>query len=159
MLNNNYQICLCGARGAGKTTYINRLLTGEFEPKYAPTQGTLLRQIIFHTNYGPVSFWVSDMGRERFSGLDELGLAQSDAAIIMYGVDGEMSSRAALRYQKLARRAGVEHVLLVANNTSVPQGDGGPAVRISVRTGDNLQEPFLRLARSLTGKEDLVFTE
>ncbi len=51
---------MVGDGGVGKTTFVKRHLTGEFEKKYIATLGVEVHPMIFHTNHGPVKFNVWD---------------------------------------------------------------------------------------------------
>lgn len=56
--------------GTGKTTFVKRHLTGEFEKKYIATLGVEVHPIRFHTNYGEICFNTWDTaGQEKFGGL------------------------------------------------------------------------------------------
>lgn len=69
--NNQYKQCLLvGDGGTGKTTFVKRHLTGEFEKKYVATLGVEVHPLLFHTNRGPIKFNVWDTaGQEKFGGL------------------------------------------------------------------------------------------
>ena len=55
---------------AGKTTFVKRHLTGEFEKKYVATLGVEVHPLVFHTNRGAIRFNVWDTaGQEKFGGL------------------------------------------------------------------------------------------
>ena len=43
-----------GDGGTGKTTFVKRHLTGEFEKKYVATLGVEVHPIVFHTNRGQI---------------------------------------------------------------------------------------------------------
>lgn len=61
---------LVGDGGTGKTTFVKRHLTGEFEKKYVATLGVEVHPLVFHTNRGPIKFNVWDTaGQEKFGGL------------------------------------------------------------------------------------------
>src|SRR5690242_13727525 len=82
---------LVGDGGTGKTTFVKRHLTGEFEKKYigeflrlllldcphpitrpcvSATLGVEVHPIVFHTSRGPIRFNVWDTaGQEKFGGL------------------------------------------------------------------------------------------
>ena len=83
---------LVGDGGTGKTTFVKRHLTGEFEKKYIGTNKLLIQNLemifivefafviatlgvevhplVFHTNRGPIRFNVWDTaGQEKFGGL------------------------------------------------------------------------------------------
>ena len=44
------QLVLVGDGGVGKTTFVKRHLTGEFEKKYVATLGVEVHPLEFHTN-------------------------------------------------------------------------------------------------------------
>ena len=62
-----FKMILVGDGGVGKTTFVKRHLTGEFEKKYVATLGVEVRPLDFHTNLGKIRFNVWDTaGQERF---------------------------------------------------------------------------------------------
>ena len=64
-----FKLILVGDGGVGKTTFVKRHLTGEFEKKYVATLGVEVHPLIFHTNRGPIKFNVWDTaGQEVSSG-------------------------------------------------------------------------------------------
>ena len=64
------QLILVGDGGVGKTTFVKRHLTGEFEKKYVATLGVEVRCLDFHTNRGVLKFNCWDTaGQEKFGGL------------------------------------------------------------------------------------------
>ena len=66
----SYKVCLIGDGGVGKTTWVKRHLTGDFEQKYVATLGVEDHAIDFQTNYGLIRFNVWDCaGQENFGGL------------------------------------------------------------------------------------------
>lgn len=53
----------------GKTTFVKRHLTGEFEKKYEATVGVNVHPLSFYTNFGHIIFNVWDTaGQEKFGG-------------------------------------------------------------------------------------------
>ena len=61
---------LVGDGGVGKTTFVKRHLTGEFERKYIATLGVEVHPMTFYTNHGNVKFNVWDTaGQEKLGGL------------------------------------------------------------------------------------------
>ena len=51
-----FKCVLVGEGGVGKTTFVKRHITGEFEKKYIATQGVEVTNITFNTNHGPIRF-------------------------------------------------------------------------------------------------------
>ena len=65
-----FKLVLVGDGGVGKTTFVKRHLTGEFEKKYVATLGVEVHPLEFHTNHGRIKFNVWDTaGQEKFGGL------------------------------------------------------------------------------------------
>ena len=55
-----FKLVLVGDGGVGKTTFVKRHLTGEFEKKYIATLGVEVHPMTFHTTKGPIKFNVWD---------------------------------------------------------------------------------------------------
>lgn len=55
-----FKILLVGDGGTGKTTFVKRHLTGEFEKKYIATIGVEVHPLTFSTNRGPICLNVWD---------------------------------------------------------------------------------------------------
>jgi len=65
-----FKCVLVGDGGTGKTTFVKRHLTGEFEKKYVATLGVEVHPLVFNTNRGSIRFNVWDTaGQEKFGGL------------------------------------------------------------------------------------------
>ncbi|KAG5522205.1 hypothetical protein RHGRI_034400 [Rhododendron griersonianum] len=66
----SFKLVIVGDGGTGKTTFVKRHLTGEFEKKYEPTIGVEVHPLDFFTNYGKIRFYCWDTaGQEKFGGL------------------------------------------------------------------------------------------
>ncbi|KAA6386284.1 MAG: putative GTP-binding nuclear protein RAN, partial [Streblomastix strix] len=51
-----FKLVLVGDGGVGKTTFVLRHRTGEFEKRYIATIGVDVRNLTLYTNRGPVTF-------------------------------------------------------------------------------------------------------
>ena len=64
-----FKLILVGDGGVGKTTFVKRHKTGEFEKKYVATVGAEVHPMKFVTSYGTFIFNVWDTaGQEKFAG-------------------------------------------------------------------------------------------
>jgi hypothetical protein len=65
-----FKLVLVGDGGVGKTTFVKRHKTGEFEKKYVPTLGAEVHPMDFTTDRGKLIFNVWDTaGQEKYAGL------------------------------------------------------------------------------------------
>eukprot|EP01094_Clydonella_sp_ATCC50884_P018552 TRINITY_DN344_c0_g1_i2.p1 TRINITY_DN344_c0_g1~~TRINITY_DN344_c0_g1_i2.p1 ORF type:complete len:371 (+),score=66.24 TRINITY_DN344_c0_g1_i2:25-1137(+) len=82
-----FKLLLVGNGGVGKTTFVKRHRTGEFEKKYVPTIGVEVHKLMFYTNMGPIQFETWDCGgQEKFGGLRDGYYIEANAAILMFDV-------------------------------------------------------------------------
>merc|ERR1712029_1091285 len=81
-----------GDGGTGKTTFVKRHLTGEFEKKYVATLGVEVHPLVFHTNRGAIRFFCWDTaGQEKFGGLRDGYYIHGQCAIIMFDVTSRLT--------------------------------------------------------------------
>uniref|UniRef100_A0A3P8VA28 GTP-binding nuclear protein Ran n=1 Tax=Cynoglossus semilaevis TaxID=244447 RepID=A0A3P8VA28_CYNSE len=87
-----FKLVLVGDGGTGKTTFVKRHVTGEFEKKYVATLGVEVHPLVFHTNRGAIKYNVWDTaGQEKFGGLRDGYYIQAQCAIIMFDVTSRVT--------------------------------------------------------------------
>lgn len=170
MTNQTYKVVLTGNSGVGKSTFLKRHLTGEFETSYIPTLGVDNHKLTFRTNYGPVVFNVWDTaGQEKFSGLREGYATDTDAVIGMFDIGNKTSLKHLDQWLQMMKGGQVPTVVcgnkVDLTDHSVKVGDKvkvakkwGTYYDVSAKSNYNYEKPFLKLARMLTGHNDLEFT-
>ncbi|KAF9926689.1 GTP-binding nuclear protein gsp1/Ran [Linnemannia zychae] len=58
-----FKLVVIGDGGTGKSTFIKRHLTGEFEKQYIATIGVMVHSLSFYTNFGEIVFDTWDTGK------------------------------------------------------------------------------------------------
>jgi len=168
-----FKLIMVGDGGTGKTTFVKRHLTGEFEKKYVATLGVEVHPLIFTTNCGPIRFNVWDTaGQEKFGGLRDGYYIQGQAAIIMFDVTSRMTYKNVPNWHRDLVRV-CEGIPIVLCGNKVDVKDRKVKAKqitfhrkknlqyydISAKSNYNFEKPFLWLARKLVGKGDLTFVE
>ena len=166
------KLVLVGDGGVGKTTFVKRHQTGEFEKKYIPTLGVQVSQLTFQTSHGLILYNVWDTaGQERFGGLREGYYLEASCAIIMFDVTSPGTYRnVATWHRDLTRVCPQIPIVLVGNKIDV-RDRKVPAKRVTFHKKNNMryfevsaksnyhfEMPFLSLARALSGDPNLQFT-
>jgi GTP-binding nuclear protein Ran len=86
-----YKCALLGDSNVGKTTYLHKLVTGEFEKCFYPTTRATTQAINAHCANSDVSFNVIDTaGQEKF-GFDVSNIHDADCAIVMFDTTSRLS--------------------------------------------------------------------
>ena len=168
-----FKLVIIGDGGCGKTTFVKRHLTGEFEKQYVATVGAEVHPMRFETNYGKIQFNVWDTaGQERFAGLRDGYYVNSDCAIIMFDVSSRITYNSVPTwYKDIIRVAENIPVVLIGNKVDIKdrkvkakqinfhRKKNIQYYDISAKSNYNLEKPFLYLSKLLTKKKDLVFVE
>lgn len=165
-----YKIILVGDGGVGKTTWVKRHSTGEFEKKYIATMGVDVEPITFHTNNGPVCLNVWDCaGQEKFNGLGSGYYCGADAAIVMFDVTSPLSYKNAKTWIRDIRAIDESiPIVLCGNKIDCPERDHRVKpcdiflhktenclayYGISAKSNYNLEKPFLVILRKMLGDD------
>eukprot|EP00729_Bicosta_minor_P016083 gene16083-3763_t len=167
------QLVLVGDGGTGKTTFVKRHLTGEFEKKYVATLGVDVHPLHFQTNHGPIIFNVWDTaGQEKFGGLRDGYYIQGKCAIIMFDVTARVTYKNVPNWHRDLIRV-CEQIPMVLCGNKVDMKDRKVKPKqitfhrkkniqyfdISAKSNYNFEKPFLWLARKLAGEPNLEFAE
>ena len=168
-----FKLILVGDGGVGKTTFVKRHLTGEFEKKYVATLGVEVHPLVFHTNRGPIKFNVWDTaGQEKFGGLRDGYYIQGQCAIIMFDVTSRITYKNVPNWHRDLTRV-CENIPIVLTGNKVEIKDRKVKAKqitfhrkknlayydVSAKSNYNFEKPFLYLARKLANDMTLEFTE
>jgi len=158
-----FKLVLVGDGGVGKTTFVKRHKSGEFEKKYVATLGADVHQIPFTTNHGVVKFNVWDTaGQEKFAGLRDGYYIKAKCAIIMFDVTSRISYKNVPNWHRdLTRVVEDIPIVLVGNKTDKDRAVKTKSIvfhrkrniqyfDVSAKSNYNYEKPFLYLARALT---------
>ncbi|KAI8814395.1 P-loop containing nucleoside triphosphate hydrolase protein [Cladochytrium replicatum] len=169
----SFKLVLVGDGGTGKTTFVKRHLTGEFEKKYIATLGVEVHPLTFHTNFGPICFNTWDTaGQEKFGGLRDGYYIQGQCAIIMFDVTARITYKNVPNWHRdLTRVCENIPIVLCGNKVDIKERKvKAKAITfhrkrnlqyydISAKSNYNFEKPFLWLARRLVGNQTLDFVD
>merc|ERR1712063_40900 len=166
-----FKLVLVGDGGVGKTTFVKRHLTGEFEKKYVATLGVEVHPLVFHTNRGAIRFNVWDTaGQEKFGGLRDGYYIQGQCAIIMFDVTSRITYKNVPNWHRdivrvcenipivlVGNKVDVKDRQVKAKNIQFHRKRNLQYYDLSARSNYNFEKPFLWLARRLTNQGNLQF--
>lgn len=168
-----FKMILVGDGGVGKTTFVKRHLTGEFEKKYIATLGVEVHPLKFYSNRGPLVFNIWDTaGQEKFGGLRDGYYIQGQAAIVMFDVTSRLTYKNVPNWHRdLIRVCDNIPIVLVGNKVDIKdrkvkakqitfhRKKNLQYYDVSAKSNYNFEKPFLWLGRKLTGDPALNFIE
>jgi len=167
------KLVLVGDGGTGKTTFVKRHITGEFERRYVATLGVDVRPLTFNTTHGKIIFDVWDTaGQEKFGGLRDGYYIQGKCAIIMFDVTSRITYKNVPNWHRdLTRVCDKIPIVLVGNKVDLKdrvvkakhiqfhRKKNLQYYDMSAKTNYNYEKPFLWLSRILSGENSLEFVE
>merc|ERR1712072_558003 len=171
---SDFKLVLIGDGGTGKTAFVKRHLTGEFEKKYEPTIGVEVHPLDFTTSRGQIRFYCWDTaGQEKFGGLRDGYYINGHAAIIMFDVTSRVTYKnVPIWHRDLTRVCENIPIVLCGNKVDVKDRKVKPKhilfhrkkpniqyYDISAKSNYNFEKPFLWIARKLCGTPNLTFTQ
>ncbi|KAG1425489.1 hypothetical protein G6F58_001896 [Rhizopus delemar] len=166
-----FKLVLVGDGGTGKTTFVKRHLTGEFEKRYVATLGVEVHPLQFYTNFGEIVFNTWDTaGQEKFGGLRDGYYIGGQCAIIMFDVTSRITYKNVPNWHRdLVRVCENIPIVLCGNKVDIKERKVKAKTitfhrkknlqyyDISAKSNYNFEKPFLWLARKLAGNPQLDF--
>ena len=166
-----FKLILVGDGGVGKTAFLNRHSTGEFEKKHVATIGVEVEvhPLVFHTNFGPIKFNVFES-----RGNDDHLHTTAQCAIIMFDVTSRITYKNVPNWHRdltrvcenipivvLGNKIDIKGRKVKAKQITYPKKKNLQYYDISAKLNDNLEieKPFLWLAQKLSGDDRLEFVE
>ncbi|KAK3134032.1 hypothetical protein QOZ80_6AG0544190 [Eleusine coracana subsp. coracana] len=168
-----FKLVLVGDGGTGKTTFVKRHVTGEFEKRYEPTIGVEVRSLDFFTSHGKIRFNCWDTaGQEKFGGLRDGYYINGQCGIIMFDVTSRLTYKNVPNWHRdICRVCDNIPMVLCGNKVDVKNRQVKAKMvtfhrkkslqyyEISAKSNYNFEKPFLYLARKLSGDMNLRFVE
>merc|ERR1740117_2109451 len=168
-----FKLVLVGDGGTGKTTFVKRHLTGEFEKKYIATLGVEVHPMAFFTNHGQIKFNVWDTaGQEKLGGLRDGYYIGGHCGVIMFDVCSRITYQNVPKwYKDLVRVCENIPIVLVGNKVDVKdrkvkakqivfhRKKNLQYYDISAKSNYQFEKPFVWLLRRLTNEAQLSLVE
>jgi GTP-binding nuclear protein Ran len=168
-----FKCILLGDSECGKSTWVKRLIQGDFTFNYIPTLGVGVHPLTFATSNDPIRFNVWDtVGQERYSGLREGYYINADCAILMFDLTKHSTYEHLDQwYQGLIEVCGKMPIVVVGNKVDLEKQQilseeitfarehGLRYYYLSAKSNYHLEKPFLWLARELTHNPNLTFRQ
>lgn len=179
---NRFKVVLIGDGGVGKSTFIRRHLTGDFNPNYVATLGVDVWPLEFNTTRGKIIFDICDTaGQDKFGGLKSGYWVESRGCIAMFDVSSRTSYNNMKKWIQDFQKTNVElsenhsqvPVVLCGNKVDLKNRQVQPQsivlhkesdlgivqyYDISAKSNYNYERPFLCLARTFLNDSTLEFT-
>nr|KYP45784.1 GTP-binding nuclear protein Ran-3 [Cajanus cajan] len=169
----SFKLVIVGDGGTGKTTFVKRHLTGEFEKKYEPTIGVEVHPLDFFPNCGKIRFYCWDSaGQEKFGGLRDGYYIHGQCAIIMFDVTARLTYKNVPTWHRdlcrvcenipivlCGNKVDVKNRQVKAKQVTFHRKKNLQYYEISAKSNYNFEKPFLYLARKLAGDPNLHFVE
>jgi GTP-binding nuclear protein Ran len=154
-MTSAFKIALVGDGGVGKTTYIRRLLGGDFKMPYTATVGEEVHPIVLSGPYNGVVFNVWDTaGQHKFSGMRDPHYEDADAAIVMFDVNSRISYGNVQWWCDEIRAVNPDlPIVNVGNKCDIVEGrkvQSGSYFEISAKSKTGLEKPLDYIAGILT---------
>jgi len=167
-----FKLVMVGDGSVGKTTFVKRHVTGEFDKVYKPTKGVEVTSIVYYTNHGPIRFNIWDTaGQEKLGKLRECYYIGANCAIIMFDLTTRVSYNNVPKWYKdltkicenipivlVGNKADVKERKLKARQINFHRRRNLQYYDVSAKSNYQFAKPFEWLLRALTGDQNLFLT-
>lgn len=153
------RLTLIGDAGCGKTTYMNRFITGDFTKEYHHNESSITSSFDYQTTCGQITFKIKETTR--------LSSKCMNGYLVMYDITSKESFEKSMKYiQEIKTKFPGKPVVHLANkvdlnvNRFVPKQHLKTQTQyymISARSMYNFEEGFLYLSRIHFNDPDLLF--
>lgn len=171
--HRTFKIIVAGASGVGKSCFIRRRRSGEFEARYIATMGAEVYPLAFHTTHGLITFKMWDLaGDPKFAGLGDGYYAGADGLLVFYDLtspgtlvtacdilDAHLGGGGMPFARRAAVLCGAKQDRTGGAAATMKPYPKVPYFEVSARSCYNYEKPFLSLARQLTGDPELDFVD
>lgn len=168
-----FKLVIIGDGGVGKTTFVKRHVTGEFQKPYIPTKGADVSHIDFSTNRGKIRFVIWDTaGQEKFGNLRECYYIDANCAIIMFDLTSRQTYKNVPKWHKdltkicenvpivlVGNKADIKDRKLKARQINFHRKRNLQYYDVSAKSNYQYEKPFLWILRQLTGDANLYLVE
>lgn len=171
-----FKICLVGDGGTGKTTFINKVLNGDFIVKYYATQGAVTKFLTLNIgDNSTVKYEVWDTaGQEKNVGLKDGYYIGAIAGFFFFDVNSRETMSNIPKYLKSFQNAcGVDNpkMYILGNKIDIAKKKcdiskllpkiksyNAEIIQISAKTGHNFALPFEKLSKALFNDPNLMLS-
>ena len=158
------KVCMLGATGVGKTSLVSRFVTSLFSDKYLTTIGVKVDRKTVVADGADVTLMLWDIyDEDEFQTVKESYLRGASGYLLVADGTRQLTLDTARELQTTAERVmGQVPFLLVLNKADLADGwrmddralwrlaeSGWSVVKTSAKTGEGVEEAFLKLARKM----------
>ena len=168
-----FKIVLIGDGAVGKTTFVKRHLTGEFEKAYNATVGCEVHPMNFFTTKGEVRLMVWDTaGQEKLGCLRDGYYIGAHGAILMFDVCAWITYQNVPKWHKdftwvcpdaivvlVGNKVDVKERKVKAKQIVFHRKKNIQYYDVSAKSNYQYEKPFLHLLRKISGDPELNLTE
>ena len=166
-----FKIALIGDAGVGTTSFIHKLMSGEFKKRYIPTSGVKINNILLNTNKGTINLSLYDVaGQEKYSTNNDIYYKDTNLAIIFFDLTSQLSFRNLGMWIKTYRKICPQGEIIVVGNKfdigekkvlpsqirEINYFENIPYFNISVKNNYQIKELLLQAIRMLINDYDIT---